>query len=359
MSGSKASILFTGYAPVHYACFRPLHAGLDQLDAAEVFVSGGLRSRDAAGEWVYDTDAMYGPFGLPPTSVLTVEEIRERDFDVLLCANTKKIAPRTFGRSVEIFHGMSFRNRAVRGENAGNDHYFALGPYMRRAFERLGIFAPGDRRLVSIGFPKTDRLLNGGLDREAILRRAGISGGRPVVLYAPTGAKRNSLETFGEEVLRRLKATGLYDILVKLHDHPKNRIDWSSRLAPLEDEHLRVLGSPDVIESLFVADLLISDASSVSNEYALLDRPMVFLDVPELIAAAGGNGSALDLDTWGRKGGQVAADPEAAVRAVAEGLEHPERRKKIRQAMVEDLFYNPGHATAAALAWMRRELSLS
>ena len=47
---------------------------------------------------------------------------------------------------------------------------------------------------------------------------------------------------------------------------------------------------------LFVADLLISDASSVSNEYALLDRPMVFLDVPKLLKTARGKGSMVDLD---------------------------------------------------------------
>src|SRR3954471_18367855 len=351
------SVLFTGYAPVHYACFRPLHEALARESGIEVRVAGGPRTKLDLGTYAYDPQAMFGPFGVDGDEVLTVEEIAELDVDVLFCANTKAIRPRSADRTIEIFHGMSFRNLAVREENAGKDAYFLLGPYMRRAFAERGLLPDGDPRAVPIGFPKTDRLLDGSLDREAILAAEGLSGERPVLLYAPTGAKHNSLETMGEDVLRRLKESGSFDVLVKLHDHPKNAIDWHTRLAPLQDEHLRIARSPDVVESLFAADLLISDASSVSNEYALLDRPMVFLDVPRLLANAGAReNSALDLDTWGRRGGPVVEGPETVVAAVSEELEHPERRAGVRQAMAADLFYNPGRATTAAVAWLREAL---
>jgi hypothetical protein len=351
------SVLFTGYAPVHYACFRPLHAELERLDGVEVRVAGGTRGREDDGEHVYDREAMFGPFGLNGDHVLSVDEIAELDVDVLFCANTNAIVPRTAARTIEIFHGMSFRNLAVREENTGKDAYFLLGPYMRRAFAERGLLPDGDPRAVPVGFPKTDRLLDGSLDRDAILAAEGLSGGRPVVLYAPTGAKHNSLETMGEEVLRRLKESGSFDVLVKLHDHPKHDIDWRSRLAPLEDEHLRVARQPDVVESLFAADLLISDASSVTNEYTLLDRPMVFLDVPELLAhARAREGSALDLETWGRRGGALVTDPAGVVAAVTDELEHPERRSEVRQAIARDLFYNPGRATEHAMSWLREEL---
>ena len=352
-------MLFTGYAPVHFVCFLPLFERLSALDGVEVSVSGGLRSKTPEGEVRHDPDGLYAPFGLPSDSVLTVEEIKELHFDLLFCANTKRIEPRSFDHSVEIFHGMSFRNRAIREENTGNDQYFVLGPYMMRRFREFGFFEPDDGRAVEIGFPKTDRLLDGTLDREAILERHGLSGDRPVLLYAPTGAKRNSLETMGEELIQRLSATGDYDLLVKPHDHPKHKIDWFERLAPLENEHVRLVRGPDVIPSLFVADLLISDASSVVNEYALLDRPIVFLDVPELLEAAGGEGSALDLDTWGRRGGEIAGDPRAAIAAVAGALRDPGRRSDVRAGIVEDLFYNPGTATDAAMDWLHEELELT
>ena len=109
---------------------------------------------------------------------------------------------------------------------------------------------------------------------------------------------------------------------------------------------MRLVRQPDVIPTLFAADLLITDASSVANEYALLDRPIVFLDVPELLAAAGGEGSALDLETWGRRGGEVVAGPADIVAAVERGLTDPGARSEVRREIMRDLFYNPGRATS-------------
>jgi CDP-glycerol glycerophosphotransferase (TagB/SpsB family) len=276
----------------------------------------------------------------------------------MFSANTRRIEPRSVGRQIQIFHGMSFRNRAIRPETDGADHYFLLGPYMKRGFEAAGIMAPGDQRAVEVGFPKTDRLLDGSLSRSQMLARHGITGDRPVVLYAPTGERRNSLETMGEELIAKLGAVDRYDILVKPHDHPHSTTDWWARLAPLESEHVRLVHERDVIHTLSIADLLVTDASSVANEYALLDRPIVFIDVPELIELTLKKGALLDLDTWGRKGGVVVPDVGEAIEAIEAGLTAPDGCSEIRQAMVDDLFFNPGHATSAAMQWLGDELGL-
>ena len=93
-----------------------------------------------------------------------------------------------------------------------------------------------------------------------------------------------------------------YDILVKPHDHPKNgAADRCEELTPLAGPGLRVVRDTDVVPLLFVADLLITDASSVANEFTLLDRPIVFLDVPRLLEDAQAFGAHLDLRTWGRR----------------------------------------------------------
>jgi CDP-glycerol glycerophosphotransferase (TagB/SpsB family) len=210
---------------------------------------------------------------------------------------------------------------------------------------------------VPIGFPKVDRLVDGSLDRAAIRRRLGLSGRRPVLLYAPTGQRGNSLETLGEEVIHRLRGSGRYDIIIKLHDHPRdNSVDWPKRLRPLLDRHTKLVRDFDIVPYLFVSDLLVSDASSVSSEYSLLDRPMVFLDVPEMIASIRAKGRAVDLDTWGRKGGVTVRWPDEAVDAVRESLAHPRRNSDVRRAMARDLFFNPGRAADAAVAWIRERL---
>lgn len=353
-------VLFTGYAPVHFLCFRPLYDRLVEMPGVEVQLSGGVRSKspNAPGGYLFDSEAMYRGLDLPAEAVLPVGSLAKLDYDVMFSANTRRIEPRRVGRRIQIFHGMSFRNRAIRPETDGADDYFMLGPYMKRGFVEAGILAEDDPRAVDIGFPKTDRLLDGSLDRDDLLARHGLTGDRPVLLYAPTGERHNSLEKLGEDLIAKLGAVDRYDVLVKPHDHPHTTVDWWSRLEPLESEHVRLVREPDVIRTLAIADLLITDASSVANEYALRDRPIVFVDVPELIELTLKKGARLDLETWGRKGGVVVPDVSAAVEAVEAGLAGPDGRSEVRQAMVADLFFHPGRATEAAMGWMRGELGL-
>lgn len=352
-------VLFTGYAPVHFVCFQPVYDVLVNDPDVEVLVSGGIRYHEPAGERRHDTAALYRQFDLKPETVVDVADLADLDVDVLVSSHTKPIPPRSYGQSLEMFHGLSFRNRAVRSEQHHYDHYFVLGPYQRHRLQQRGVLEPGRTTGVDIGFPKTDRLLDGSIDLAAVRAELGFTGDRPVVMYAPTGAHDNSLETFGVDAIRALAATGDYNILVKPHDHPKKDIDWYERLAPLETEHLRLLRAADSIPALVASDVLISDASSIANEWLLLDRPLVFLDVPELLTAAATEDDRLDLETWGRKGGLVARDAASTVRAVANSVAHPHEGSAIRRRIAEDLFYNPGTATEAAVTWLRTTLGLA
>ena len=353
-------LLFTGYAPVHFVCFQPVYERLRRLPGVQVFLSGG---REPGGEATADglgpvsARELFRPFRVPADRVLSLDAMRRQRFDMVFCAHVSGYFPREDGGRVQIFHGLSFRNMAVRRDVLVYDHLFITGPYMQRSFQDQQLLRPTDPRIVPIGFPKVDRLVDGSLNRGAILRRLGLSGRRPVLLYAPTGQKGNSLETLGEEVVRRLRASGRYDIVIKLHDHPRdNTVDWPSRLRPLLDRHTKLVRDFDIVPYLFVADLLISDASSVSSEYSLLDRPMVFIDVPEMIAAIQAKGRAVDLDTWGRKGGVTVRWPDEAVDAVRDSLAHPRRGSDVRRAMARDLFFNPGRAAESAVAWVRERL---
>lgn len=353
-------ILFTGYAPVHFVCFQPLYRLLAATPGLTVHVSGGLRSRNDDGETVHDAGGLYERFGLPAGAVRTVEEIRAETYDLLFCANTNAIEPEAYGRSIEIFHGLSFRNKAIRAANASKDHYFVLGPYMHRLLVSSGVFRRNDPRGVPIGFMKTDCLLDGSIDRAGVLARHGLDGERPVVLYAPTGARHNSLETMGIALLDQLSRTGRFDVLVKPHDHPKDGVDWASRLAPLEDDRVHIVREADIAPLLVASDVLLTDASSVANEHALLDRPIVFADVPELLRdARSAAGSNLDLRTWGRRIGRIGRDPAGVVAALDEAVAHPQRRSSVRRALVQDIFYNPGCATAAAACWLESELGIA
>lgn len=357
MSDGKVEILFTGYAPVHFVCFRPIFAALAVDPKFGVHVSGGLERKTENGI-SYDTPGLYDRFALPPAVVLSMDEIADRSFDLLFSACTRKIVPRSVSRCVQIFHGMSIRNRAVRTEATGYDDYFVLGPFQRRLFETLCILPADDPKLHSIGFPKTDVLVDGSIDRERVISQHGFRGDRPVVLYAPTGAIGNSLETLGCRLIRAIAAMASVDLLVKPHDHPKDGVDWFDRLAPLENDHVRLIRDPDIVPYLATADLLVTDASSTANEFTLRDRPIVYIDVPELLARAAAEDGRLDLATWGRRGGTVVSTPAEAVAAIDAGLSDPSLGSQVRRAIRDDLFYNPGAATCAAVDWIA-ELAVS
>ena len=79
-------ILFTGYAPVHFQCFKPLYDRLAAIPGTELQVSGGTRSKSphALGGYLYDHEAMYRQFELPEGSVLPVASLAKADYDVIV-----------------------------------------------------------------------------------------------------------------------------------------------------------------------------------------------------------------------------------------------------------------------------------
>lgn len=343
-------VLFTGYAPVHFLCFLPFLDRLRETCRVSITLSGGLRRKGEQARWHYDLAGMYDAFDTRGCDRVAVEDLSSQMFDVVIGGNTKLILPGQYGASIQIFHGVSFRNKAVRTDNAAWDHYFMVGPYMRRRFASMGVIEAHDVRAVDVGFMKTDALLSEA-HHDRVRERFAFDS-RPLLVYAPTGQIGNSLERMGEDVLRELSRSEKYNVIVKPHDHPKNPIDWFARLRPFESSSIRVTRELDVVPLLGAADLLITDASSVASEYSLLDRPMVFLDVPELLAAATGvAGSAVDLETWGRKAGDLVCEPRELVPVIENALASPNRHQSLRQAMAADLFFNPGKATEAGHQW--------
>jgi hypothetical protein len=353
---NRVRILFSGYAPVHFLCFRPIYERLRRAPGLDFFFSGD-RVVDRNGARRKDVYALYRPFRVPRERVLPLARMERMKFDLAFSSHTSGFFPRHPCPKVQIFHGISYRNVAVREAQRKYDALFVVGPYQMRALRSLGIVGRGGPEGIPIGFPKLDRFFDGSLSREKILRRAGLRGDRPVVLFAPTGAKHNSLETMGEKVIDRIRRDGRLDLVIKLHDHARKRIDWTRRLRRFEGRSVKIVRDLDVVPWLYAADLLMSDASSVANEYALLDRPIVFLDVPRLIARSVKKGM-LDLKTHGRKVGFTVRRPKDVVRVIHDCLAHPRRRSASRRAAARDLFYNPGHAAEAAAQWLLKRFRL-
>ena len=146
----------------------------------------------------------------------------------------------------------------------------------KRAFWYEGeIFEHGTPR-NDLLFEKTDKINNKIKDKLKIDRN------KKIVLYAPTFRKDNDLTVYNLDYSRLIsklseKFGGEWIFLVKLHPH---LISKSKELV-CGNNVLDVTTYDDIQELLGVADILVSDYSSLIFDFVLTERPC-FLYIPDL-----------------------------------------------------------------------------
>jgi hypothetical protein len=252
---------------------------------------------------------------------------------------------------IQMFHGVAgkYGFDAPPTSMAAWDRLFFVNERRRRNFVTAGAIPADSTAPRLIGMPKVDCLVDGSLDRDAILRGFGLDAARPTILYAPTWSPASSLNRMGEELVRRLLQMPI-NLIVKLHDRsldPRPQfsggIDWTARLSPLLDRTNALLaGSANITPYLAAADVMITDHSSAGFEYLLLDRPLVRIDIPELIQQAAIHPDYVRLLA---DAGHTVRDARGATTAVERALADPSAGAVTRRAVANDLFYRAGTAT--------------
>jgi CDP-glycerol glycerophosphotransferase (TagB/SpsB family) len=259
-------------------------------------------------------------------------------------------------RRINFFHG-------VAGKYDLDDPQKLQGAAFDR-FDRLAFINPDRMRryietgairrdqAVLVGFPKTDDLVNGVWTPASVRESLGLSPSLRTILYAPTFSTANSLHLAGEAIIETLLATGA-NVIVKLHDRSMvptdkhtNGIDWPARLARFESHpRFAFARMADSGPCLSAADVLVTDHSTVGFEFALLDRPLVVFDAPDLKHAA-----RIDSEKWMRLRSMsdvVTSTAQLSI-AVNRAFAEPERWRDERRS-AHDLFAFVGAATNRAL----------
>jgi hypothetical protein len=244
------------------------------------------------------------------------------------------------------------------------DGVFLFGPASREGSLKLYAQANpqqfGRLRLFNVGYPKTDALLAGGFQRESFLRSQGLAPERPTICYAPTYQRTASLEQQGIDIIRTLASLGV-NVLVKLHhvslktpgpgfepwvQAETSGKNWRAIVSGLSRElpNIRLADVHSANPCFAASDVLVTDVSGAAFEFLLLDRPIVFVDVPEFFAAHGRVG----IQNWGRYCGEIVSTLGSLKEVAAACMADPTTKRGERAKLARNLIYNPGRGTDEA-----------
>jgi hypothetical protein len=347
---SDARVLFEAASPMSLAVFRPL---LDRL-SCDPRVQLWFTTSDES----WDADRIFRAAGISER-IVTPAAARWMKFDAYVNAdfwNTTWLPRRT--RRIHMFHGVAGKYDLdapvhIAPVVAIFDRLMFPNQDRLLRYARAGLIDADGPEAALIGYPKVDCLVDGSLDRRTIQRSLGLEPSAPTVLYAPTWSPYSSLHSMGTDVIEALGRLGV-NVIVKLHDRSYDQgvrasggVDWRARLEWIcRHEHLHLAQDADASPYLFVADVLVTDHSSVGFEFMLLDRPVVVIDCPTLIEKARVSRDKVRLL---QSAAAVVTDTAEMTRAVRQELADPARLSSERRAIAAELFHGPGGATARAL----------
>lgn len=142
-----------------------------------------------------------------------------------------------------------------------------------------------DGKILQSGTPRCDIFYSKDIDKriDAIKERLGVKKTSKILLYAPTFRKGDDLSVYNidfEHLTKVLTAcTGLeWTVLVRLHPHLQN---LSKEYVLKQKNVIDTTTYDDIQELLLVADLLITDYSSLMFDFLETKRPC-FLYTPDL-----------------------------------------------------------------------------
>lgn len=251
--GKTSEVYFYACLPMNYICFAPIHRLLPEV----VIVAGNQLTSDYLSAQGIPHRL---ELGFPKAIILA-------DYPFWHKKGHGKIPPNV--KLIQINHGLGLA-KPYYYEAAAKfrmDFHLCSGKWAQERLEQLGV-----SRVTAPGFAKLDALFDGSLNKAEICRNLGISEGKPIILYAPTWGQLSSIH----QLLPHLRTlTSDYNLMLKIHDNTLKDAEVMKELRNLTNTSL--IKDADSTPYLFIADLLISDISSIVFEFALLNKPILLV----------------------------------------------------------------------------------
>ncbi len=206
------------------------------------------------------------------TELLKPGEIEVPDVDAAIAYNPEVvIAPGDRvpgfipGIKVLVFHGLNEDKRGnIYPERGLFDLYCTEGP-IRTAMLKPLEKKRGYFRIVETGWPKLDALLKAPSEK--------VQYDRPQILFGSTFTPRLSGAEALYPEIKRLSQDDQWQWLITLH--PKMANETTAKFRALENDNLSFFDTGSVVDLLHRADVIVSDNSSILQEFLLLKKPVV------------------------------------------------------------------------------------
>lgn len=271
----------------------------------------------------------------------------ERGFDVVFTGDTVTNHAE-LGKTIICFvnHGSGIKTimyRNLMRDPKTKYHIFVEGAYRERKLREKKCL--GISKVYTVGMPKLDPLFSDHLfDRQGILEPLGLDAGKRTVLYAPT-YKPTSIFELKHSLMEQ---TDGLNVIVKLHPY-----SWRGRYAPhshhrvfeqvlKEHSHVSLVpaNDPSILPYLFVADTLITEASSTMFEFLATGKTGIIFDLDTDSLKHSDGMPILDEDNriFLKDAFVHFSDPQKIRWAIDTALEEDENREKKKTEARDMLF---------------------
>ncbi|MBN1971921.1 MAG: CDP-glycerol glycerophosphotransferase family protein [Candidatus Delongbacteria bacterium] len=203
--------------------------------------------------------------------LLTIDETKLFKPDFVLCPGNH-VDFRIPGIKVQVFHGIGIEKPSHYIIRHFFDLYLTSGPVVTKKYLELQKkYKYFD--VKETGWLKMDYIIN--YDMTNFKADFDIPENKKIILYAPTFS--NSMES-GSKMLDNIDKIVKSDEfwLVKFHEFMnKELVEKFKSKAP---KNLKIVETNDITPYLHVADIMISDTSSVVYEFICLKKPVITID---------------------------------------------------------------------------------
>jgi hypothetical protein len=247
---SSTKLLFYVEQDYAFAILRPLQA--------EALKRGNVV------RWLIVGDASAELLGVNEDSCLSVAEAVRFAPDAIV-APGDRVPSFIPGLKVQVFHGL---NEDKRGNTYPERGLFDL--FCTEGPGRTGMLAPiakekGYFKVIETGWVKLDAILSGA--------SSATSNERPGILYASTFTPRLSGAEALHQEIERLAQSARWHWMVTLH--PKSDPLTIAKYQALQNDNLSFHRTDEVVGLLHQADVMVSDNSSILQEFLVLGKPVV------------------------------------------------------------------------------------